>query len=127
LLNTINYRKQRSGCVLGAFLRKFRSVQALRAIAACSVLVSHSYEPVRSVAYGAAGVDLFFVISGFIMANLAAEQGAVDFARGRVLRIYPMWWIAALPWILFVHLSPFNILSTLTLWPIYGGAITCRC
>lgn len=102
-------------------MQKLRSIQVLRAVAACSVLVSHSYEPARSVAYGAAGVDLFFVISGFIMANLVAEQSAVDFVHNRVLRIYPMWWIAALPWILFVHLSPFNILATVTLWPIYGG------
>lgn len=53
-------------------LQKYRSIQALRALAACSVLVSHTYEPVRGAAYGAAGVDLFFVISGFIMASVAA-------------------------------------------------------
>jgi len=55
-------------------LQKYRSIQALRALAACSVLVSHTYEPVRGAAYGAAGVDLFFVMSGFIMASVAAHS-----------------------------------------------------
>ena len=91
-------------------------------MAACSVLASHTYEPVRDAAYGAAGVDLFFVISGFIMANLASERTAGEFARDRVLRIYPLWWIAALPWLLFVQQDSFYVLSTLTLWPVYGDA-----
>jgi len=103
-------------------LQKYRSVQALRAVAACSVLVSHTYEPVRQAAYGAAGVDLFFVISGFIMANLAPGRSAGQFALDRAWRIYPLWWMAALPWLLFVDLGPFNTLSTLTLWPVWGGA-----
>ncbi|MFL6763698.1 MAG: acyltransferase family protein [Sphingomicrobium sp.] len=103
-------------------MQKYRSIQVLRAVAACSVLVSHTYEPVRHVDYGAAGVDLFFVISGFIMANLAPGRTAGQFARDRMFRIYPMWWIAALPWLLFVWCGPFCVLSTLTLWPIYGDA-----
>ena len=103
-------------------MQRFRSVQALRAVAACSVLVSHTYQPVRHAAYGAAGVDLFFVISGFIMANLAQGQTAGEFARERISRIYPLWWIAALPWLLFVWRGPFCVLSTLTLWPVYGDA-----
>jgi exopolysaccharide production protein ExoZ len=103
-------------------LQKFRSIQVLRGVAACSVLVSHTYEPVRHAAYGAAGVDLFFVISGFIMANLAPGRTAGQFARDRIFRIYPMWWIAALPWLLLVWKGPFCVLSTLTLWPIYGDA-----
>jgi exopolysaccharide production protein ExoZ len=103
-------------------LQKYRSIQVLRAVAACSVVVSHTYEPVRQAAYGAAGVDLFFVISGFIMANLATGQTAGQFARDRFSRIYPMWWIASLPWLLLVWRGPFCVLSTLTLWPIYGDA-----
>ena len=102
-------------------MQKYRSIQALRAIAACSVLVSHTYEPVRHAAYGAAGVDLFFVISGFIMANVAGGRSASQFALDRFSRIYPMWWIAALPWLFFVPRDLFYNLSTLTLWPIWAG------
>jgi exopolysaccharide production protein ExoZ len=102
-------------------LQKLRSIQVLRGVAACSVLVSHIDELGERVAYGAAGVDLFFVISGFIMANLASGQSAGEFARDRFSRIYPLWWIAALPWLFLVPRGPFHVLSTLTLWPVYGG------
>lgn len=102
-------------------MQKYRSIQALRAVAACSVLVSHSYEPARHAAYGAAGVDLFFVISGFIMANLAPGRTPGQFALDRFSRIYPLWWIAALPWIFLVPRGMLYNLSTLTLWPIWDG------
>jgi exopolysaccharide production protein ExoZ len=102
-------------------LEKFRSIQVLRALAACSVLVSHTYEPVRHAAYGAAGVDLFFVISGFIMANLAAGKTAGEFALDRFSRIYPLWWVAALPWLFLVPRGIFENLTTVTLWPVWGG------
>jgi len=102
-------------------MQKLRSIQVLRAVAACSVVVFHTYSRVDQVGYGAAGVDLFFVISGFIMANLAAERTPREFARDRLSRIYPLWWIAALPWLLMVPRGPDAALSTLTLWPIYGG------
>lgn len=102
-------------------MRKLRSIQVLRAVAACSVVVFHSYQPADHVGYAAAGVDLFFVISGFIMANLARERTPGEFARGRLSRIYPLWWIAAVPWLLMVPRDVFAMLSTLTLWPIYGG------
>ena len=105
----------------GLALHKYRSIQVLRAVAACSVLVSHTYEPVRHAAYGAAGVDLFFVISGFIMANVAGGRSAGQFALDRFSRIYPMWWLAALPWLFFVPRDLFYNLSTLTLWPIWAG------
>ena len=85
------------------------------------MLVSHTYEPVRQAAYGAAGVDLFFVISGFIMANLATGQTAGQFAWDRFSRIYPLWWIAALPWLFLVPRGTLENLTTLTLWPVWGG------
>jgi exopolysaccharide production protein ExoZ len=46
------------------------------------------------------GVDVFFVISGFIIATAAAEvglaqgrTGALDFSIRRFARIYPLYWI----------------------------------
>lgn len=49
---------------------------------------------------GASGVDLFFVISGFIMVWVAGQnsQGAKSagrFALARAVRIYPLWWLFA--------------------------------
>lgn len=45
----------------------------------------------------ASGVDIFFVISGFIIATTAAAQhNPFNFAFRRALRIYPVYWLALL-------------------------------
>ena len=112
-------------------LRKLRSIQVLRAVAACAVVVLHAYPkvhaPVGSAGYGAAGVDLFFVISGFIMASVAEGRSAAGFAADRLWRIYPLWWLAVLPWLFLVPRGPTFIASSLTLWPSTTAHISCRC
>lgn len=116
----------------GRVVQRLRSIQVLRAVAACAVVVLHAYphigirdgEAVRVIgpeAHGAAGVDLFFVISGFIMANVAKERTAREFLFDRLWRIYPMWWVAVLPWLLLVPVTPAGMASSLTLWPIYDA------
>src|SRR4029078_5896973 len=54
----------------------------------------------------ASGVDIFFVISGFIIASTAAAQSdALNFVFRRAVRIYPVYWLVLLaalissPWI----------------------------
>ena len=49
---------------------------------------------------GVSGVDLFFVISGFIMVWIAGEtdtgvRQSGKFLFARVMRIYPLWWLFA--------------------------------
>src|SRR5689334_15104148 len=106
-------------------MRKLRSIQVLRAVAACAVVALHAYPeahaPPGNAGYGAAGVDLFFVISGFIMAHVAQERSPGQFLRDRLWRIYPLWWIAVLPWLFMVPRGPTFIVSSLSLWPIYAG------
>lgn len=88
------------------------SLQALRAIAAIMVVVLHAEELVRlyAEAHGhgfssftalplAAGVDMFFVISGFVIVfasrKLFATQGGWgEFMRRRLIRIVPLFWTA---------------------------------
>ncbi len=77
------------------------ALDSLRAIAALAVLFYHytsGYEhvvgphiqPVPSVEFGYLGVDLFFVISGFVIAwTLQRSSSLADFAFGRVARLYP--------------------------------------
>lgn len=85
------------------------SVQVLRAIAALAVcavhfsdmnlmLTGHSGEPIPLYPL-AAGVDLFFVISGFIMVysseRLFGRPGArSEFWVRRIARIAPLYWVA---------------------------------
>lgn len=80
-------------------MTKLFGVQYLRALAALAVVVLHAAE--RSghhFTVGAAGVDIFFVISGFVMWTLAATRPVTTgaFYRDRLLRIAPLYWIVTL-------------------------------
>lgn len=75
---------------------KLYGIQYLRGLAALGVVVFHAAE--RSgghFAIGAAGVDVFFVISGFIMWVIAAERRVTPlrFLAERARRIVPVYWI----------------------------------
>ncbi len=72
-------------------------VQYLRAVAAVAVMVFHAAERAGGhFPIGAAGVDVFFVVSGFIMWILAGTRrpSAFTFLRERAERIVPLYWIA---------------------------------
>jgi exopolysaccharide production protein ExoZ len=83
--------------------RTIESIQHLRALAALGVVVFHALGllekqfgvEVTHKDLGAAGVDLFFVISGFIMwvTAVARDERPVMFARKRILRIVPLYWL----------------------------------
>jgi exopolysaccharide production protein ExoZ len=85
------------------------SIQYLRAAAALGVVAFHAME---SAAYkfpvGAAGVDIFFVISGFIMWTLTehAENRPGSFIWRRIIRVAPPYWIATLLVALAVTIRP---------------------
>jgi exopolysaccharide production protein ExoZ len=76
-------------------MQKIWTIQYLRALAALAVLMHHlsrgngDWFPV-----GAFGVDIFFVISGFIMWVMTAtkDRDAGRFAIDRVARIVPTYW-----------------------------------
>jgi exopolysaccharide production protein ExoZ len=80
------------------------SIQVLRAVACLMVLVHHARNP-RPWMFDpmvgwnlTTGVDIFFVISGFIMFAAAREDAPAEFMRRRVIRIAPLYWIATLTW-----------------------------
>jgi exopolysaccharide production protein ExoZ len=87
-------------------LAKLPSLQVLRGIAANLVVTYHLFLVDEKFTggtlphflyYGTAGVDVFFVLSGFIMAAVAGQNvGPVQFLWRRVLRIYPTYWIVSL-------------------------------
>jgi exopolysaccharide production protein ExoZ len=90
------------------------------------VVFLHSFPnargPIGDAGFGAAGVDLFFVISGFIMANVSKGRSADGFLRDRMWRIYPLWWVAVVPWLFFLPREWQFTASSLSLWPIYGAS-----
>lgn len=71
------------------------AINGMRAVAVLSILVFHIDE--AFLPGGFVGVDIFFVISGFIVAYASRSHGStsvfayfLDFYRRRVLRIYPV-------------------------------------
>ena len=44
--------------------------------------------------YGYMGVELFFMISGFVILMTTINKSPVDFVISRVSRLYPAFWIA---------------------------------
>ncbi|MEY9103377.1 peptidoglycan/LPS O-acetylase OafA/YrhL [Sinorhizobium fredii] len=74
-----------------------RTIQYLRAAAALAVVVFHAAEKTgHDFAVGAAGVDVFFVISGFIMWVISDRRPLTPakFIWDRIRRIVPIYWFA---------------------------------
>ena len=88
--------------------KKLQSIQYLRAIAALMVAYFHLCPQIEAytssltgpawlgVAQFPAGVDIFFVISGFIMVATSQRLGPRTFLLRRLIRIIPLYWIATL-------------------------------
>lgn len=88
-------------------MAKIDSLQSLRAFAALVVTVSHISKeimstlptaPFQTMLSGVFGVDLFFVISGFIMIFItqganAREKNPLEFMAKRIVRVVPVYWI----------------------------------
>ena len=97
-------------------MRTLSNIQVLRGLAALGVLVAHAAGmllygdvPVSlpNVEWGAFGVDVFFVISGFVMAyaeraNFGCTAAVGPFALRRLARILPLYWLATLAFALLV-------------------------
>ena len=77
---------------------KLNNIQLLRAYASVAVVYFHTgfqFGPVHPI--GSFGVDLFFIISGYIMARiLDNEKTRQYFLRRRILRIVPPYWFFTL-------------------------------
>ena len=92
-------------------MKQIGAIQILRAVAALMVVLAHAQDDALNEAAKAglafvqthalpwdAGVDLFFVISGFIMVHasgrLFATPGAsAIFLKRRIIRIVPLYWL----------------------------------
>lgn len=87
----------------------FLNVQILRAAAAGFVAYYHlqpmlsGIDELASVSFPAIGVDVFFVISGFVMfmSNKDMNKNTLSFLVMRLIRIVPLYWIATFTIVLF--------------------------
>ncbi|KQZ05902.1 hypothetical protein ASD21_18125 [Caulobacter sp. Root1455] len=97
-------------------MQTLRSVQSLRAVAALMVVLFHALSR-QNVPFGigAAGVDIFFVISGFIMWTISDRESAPGvFLRRRLIRIAPLYWLVTLFMAACAIVLPGKVFSTLT-------------
>ena len=113
----------------------YRLIQVLRAIAALMVVVHHAilmlHErnglPVRNWINGGAGVDIFFVISGFVMTISSAplrgtRHPARTFLARRLERIVPMYWLLTTLKVLLVLAVPMLAINGLgTPWHVIAS------
>lgn len=106
-------------------MTKLYNIQILRAVAVLAVLFYHlkavSYKFYTNIdfpeftSFGSGGVDLFFVISGFIiiLVNHNKESGvkyAASFLLKRLIRIFPIYWVYSLS-VLIVYLFYPNLVN----------------
>lgn len=91
------------------------SLQVLRFLAALAVVLFHTGSGLQMehpdwanpFSLGYAGVDVFFVLSGFIMAHtVRPERGAWDFSARRIARIVPLYWFLTLALFAVTLLAP---------------------
>lgn len=104
-------------------MEKIISIQYLRAAAAIAVVGAHTFW-----GFGAEGVDLFFVISGFIMFYIIEsmpEKSAKQFFLDRYFRIAPMYYLATATFVLlgFAQISSFHqVIQVITFLKYYETA-----
>lgn len=87
-------------------MERFRELDGLRGIAAALVVLSHftglynshypnDPQPIVDIWWGQLGVQLFFLISGFvILMSAQAAKRPSDFVISRFSRLYPAYWLS---------------------------------
>ncbi len=101
------------------------NLQALRAFAALNVVFFHIIGTASAYGYpvnifafltgwGANGVDLFFVISGFVMVYIqhTKDKSPSDFIKDRLLRIAPTYWLLTLVCALLLFATPSSLVNS---------------
>ncbi|MEO0440021.1 MAG: acyltransferase [Pseudomonadota bacterium] len=127
---------------------KIQSIQFLRFVAATLVVLFHSHLAISTrlspdsavdrdlylFGFGAVGVHIFFVISGYIMVltNSRPDRpfSAKQFYKKRFVRIYPIYWLIAVLYLVInpllgftYELTPYSLLSSFLLLPDHAPLI----
>jgi peptidoglycan/LPS O-acetylase OafA/YrhL len=120
------------------------AINLLRFFAACGVLFNHVFGSLVAkgyilsglgffslfTQYGYLGVDLFFIISGFVISLSSEGRTFSEFVGSRFIRLFPVFWICVSISTLFIvlfgaqfgtHVSLFQYLFNLTMLPLHFG------
>ena len=118
---------------------KYKTIQLLRYFSALLVVFTHSTFYINSrmnvdfpiMNFGAQGVNIFFVISGFVMISSSKaltdeRQAFSEFFLSRLIRIVPLYWALnflkismyfLIPGVLFAQPTVTNVISSLLFLP----------
>lgn len=102
------------------FIAAFLIVYVHTAQTAFAVTGSTGFIPLGMVKAAHSGVDLFFVVSGVVIAITAPKMTAAEFMWRRLRRILPVYWFLCVPALLIAAKSGFGwreVLATILLWP----------
>lgn len=98
---------------------RYKELDAIRGIAAISVvlyhytfrylkLYPHEFDTYYKFSYGNLGVELFFILSGFVIfMSLQKAKNPFEFLTKRFIRLYPTYWIAMI--FTFLVVSQFGL------------------
>lgn len=107
---------------------KLLGLQILRGIAAWLVVFHHinqdyflwnpPFSFLNFINYGVIGVDIFFVLSGFIMYYSVQNntKGGISFFIDRFFRIFPVYWVMTLLLVISALILPSNSYNTFYTW-----------
>ena len=113
------------------------SIQAGRGIAALLVVIHHAAQKAHALSggsiplfdFGIVGVDVFFMISGFIIYFVTANKTMthVEFMEKRIVRVFPLYWGLSLLALLVFFVAPrlinsnakeaTDVAASFLLWP----------
>jgi peptidoglycan/LPS O-acetylase OafA/YrhL len=114
-------------------MKHYLGIQSLRALGALLVVIFHATNAVRDridasawqFDTGMAGVDLFFIISGFIMivateplwsTGGGGHRAAWQFLSRRIIRVVPLYWLATSLKLIMVLILPAAALNAIGVW-----------
>ena len=108
---------------------RFTSLDGLRGVCALAILLEHSERLFQSgviVCHGWLAVDMFFILSGFVIASrydwrLADGLTAPQFIKLRIRRLAPVYW-AGLALCAAASLAQSHFEGSPSPWDIFGSA-----
>lgn len=108
--------------------QRLATLDTFRGIAALAVvlfhLTLHQSEAPFQLGWGATGVDLFFIISGFVIfLTLNKTNSTLDFVVARFSRLYPVYWTAVTLTAIFMSIGIFLGYSQIS-WVEYLANMT---